>query len=81
MRTHQYATASVVHAVARLLRLTISRPSPPCPRHPCAIKPKACPLTSSAIPPRDGVALPSTRAAGGATSLHVLFEEENKRVL
>ena len=68
-RTHQYAAAAVAHAGARLLRPTISRPSPPCRRHPCAMKPKARPLTSSAVPPRDAAALPSTRAAGGARSV------------
>ena len=36
----------------------------PCRRHPCAMKPKARPLTSSAVPPRDAAALPSTRATG-----------------
>ena len=79
--THQYAAATVAHAGARLLRPTISRPSPPCRRHPCAMKPKAHPLTSSAVPPRDAAALPSTRAAGGAASMHAAYEEEDERVL
>ena len=81
MRTHQYAAAVVAHAGARLLRPTISRPSPPCRRHPCAMKPKARLLTSSAVPPRDAAALPSTRAAGGAMSMHAVYEEEDERVL
>ena len=80
MRTHQYA-AAVAHAGARLLRPTISRPSPPCRRHPCAMKPKARPLTSSAVPPRDAVTLPSTRAASGAATMHAAYEEEDERVL
>ena len=71
----------VVHAGARLLRPTISRPSPPCHRHPCAMKPKARPLTSSAVPPRHAAVLPSTRAAGGAASMHATYEEDDKRVL
>ena len=45
------------------------------------MKPKARPLTSSAVPPRDAVALPSTRAAGGAVSMHATYEEEDERVL
>ena len=49
--------------------------------HPCAMKPKARPLTSSAVPPRDAAALPSTRAAGGAASMHAPYEEEDERVL
>ena len=45
------------------------------------MKPKARPLTSSAVPPRDAAALPSTRAAGGAASMHAAYEEEDERVL
>ena len=45
------------------------------------MKPKALPLTSSAVPPRDIAALPSTRAAGGATSMHAAYKEEDERVL
>ena len=45
------------------------------------MKPKARPLTSFAVPPRDAAALPSTRAAGGATSMHAAYEEEDERVL
>ena len=45
------------------------------------MKPKARLLTSSAVPPRDAAALPSTRAAGGAASMHAAYEEEDKRVL
>ena len=45
------------------------------------MKPKARPLTSSVVPPRDAAALPSTRAAGGAASMHVAYEEEDERVL
>ena len=45
------------------------------------MKPKACPLTSSAVPPRDAAALPSMRAAGGAASMHAAYEEEDERVL
>ena len=45
------------------------------------MKPKARPLTSSAVPPRDTAALPSTRAAGGAASMHTAYEEEDERVL
>ena len=45
------------------------------------MKPKARPLTSSAVPPRDAAALPSTRAAGGAASMHTAYEEEDERVL
>ena len=81
MRTHQYAAAAVADAGARLLRPTISHPSLPCRRHPCAMKPKARPLTSSAVPPRDAATLPSTRAAGGAASMHAAYEEEDERVL
>ena len=81
MRTHQYAAAAVAHAGARLLRPPLSRPSPPCRRHPCAMKPKARPLTSSAVPHRDAAALPSMRAAGGAASMHAAYEEEDERVL
>ena len=80
-RTHQYAAAAVAHADACLLRPTIFRPSPPCRRHPCAMKPKARPLTSSAVPPRDAAALPSTQAAGGAASMQAPYEEEDERVL
>ena len=46
-----------------------------------ATKPKARPLTLSAVPPRDAAALPSTRAAGGAASMHAAYEEEDERVL
>ena len=81
MRTHQYAVAAVAHAGARLLRPTISRPSPPCRCHPYAMKPKAHPLTSSAVPPRDAAVLPSTRVAGGAASMHAAYEEEDERML
>ena len=81
MRTHQSAAAAVAHAGARLLPPTISRPSLPCRRHPYAMKSKACPLTSSAVPPRHAAVLPSTRAAGGAASMHAAYEEEDKRVL
>ena len=45
------------------------------------MKPKACPLTSSAVPPRDAAALPSTRAAGGAASMHAAYKEKDERVL
>ena len=45
------------------------------------MKPKARPLTSSAVPPRDAATLPSTRAAGGAASMHAAYEEEDERVL
>ena len=45
------------------------------------MKPKARPLTSSAVPPRDAAALPSTRATRGAASMHVAYEEEDERVL
>ena len=45
------------------------------------MKLEARPLTSSAVPPRDAAALPSTRAAGGAASMHVAYEEEDERVL
>ena len=38
-------------------------------------------LTSSAVPPRDAAALPSTGAAGGAASMHAAYEEEDERVL
>ena len=79
--THQYAAAAVAHAGARLLRPTISRPLPSCRRHPCAMKPKARPLTSSVVPPCHAAALPSTRAAGGAASMHAAYEEEDERVL
>ena len=81
MRTHQYTAAAVAHAGARLLWPTISRPSPLCRRHPCAMKPKARPLTSFVVPPRHAAALPSTRAAGGAVSMHEVYEEEDERVL
>ena len=45
------------------------------------MKPKAHPLTLSAVPPRDAAALPSTRAAGGAASMHATYKEEDERVL
>ena len=45
------------------------------------MKPKARPLTLSAVPPRDAAMLPSTRAAGGAVSMHAAYEEEDERVL
>ena len=45
------------------------------------MKPKARPLMSSAVHPRDAAALPSTRAAGGAASMHAAYEEEDERVL
>ena len=45
------------------------------------MKPKARPLTSSAVPPRDAAALPSMRAASGAASMHAVYEEEDERVL
>ena len=45
------------------------------------MKPKARPLTSSAVPPRDVAALPSTRVGGGAASMHAAYEEEDKNVL
>ena len=45
------------------------------------MKPKARPLTSSAVPPRHAAALPSMRAAGGAASMHAAYEEEDERVL
>ena len=45
------------------------------------MKPKARPLTSSAVPHRDAAALPSTRAAGGAASMHASYEEEDERML
>ena len=81
MRTHQYAATAVAHAGARLLRPTISRQSPPCRHHPCDMKPKARPLTSSAVLPRHAAALPSMRGAGGAVSMHVAYKEEGERVL
>ena len=80
-RTHQYAAAAIAHAGARLLRPTISRPSPPCRRHPCAMKPKARQHTSSAVPPRHAAVMPSSRVAGGAASTHAAYEEEDERVL
>ena len=46
-----------------------------------ATKPKARPLTLSAVPPHDAVALPSTRVASGAVSMHATYEEEDERVL
>ena len=46
-----------------------------------AAKPKARLLTSSAVPPRDAAVLPSTRAAGGATSMHAAYKEEDERML
>ena len=45
------------------------------------MKPKACPLTPSTVPPRDAAALLSTRAAGGPVSIHAAYEEEDERVL
>ena len=45
------------------------------------MKPKARPLTASAVPPRDGTALPRTRAASGAGSMHAAYKEEGGRVL
>ena len=45
------------------------------------MKPKARPLTSSAVPPRDAAALPSMRAAGGAASMHATYKEEDERML
>ena len=45
------------------------------------MKSKARPLTSSVVPPRDAAVLPSTRAAGGAASMHAAYEEEDERVL
>ena len=45
------------------------------------MKPKARPLTSSAVPPRHVTVLPSTRAAGGAASMHAAYEEEDEHVL
>jgi len=45
------------------------------------MKPKARPLTLSAVPPHDAAALLSTRAAGGAASMHATYEEEDERVL
>ena len=45
------------------------------------MKLKARPLTLSAVPPSDAAALPSTRAAGGAASMHAAYEEEDDRVL
>ena len=44
------------------------------------MKPKARPLMSFAVPPRDAAALPSTRA-GGAASMPATYEEEDERVL
>ena len=45
------------------------------------MKPKALPLTAFAVPPRDAAVLPSTRAAGGAASMHASYEEEDEHVL
>ena len=45
------------------------------------MKPKARPLTSSAVPPRHAAALPRTRAAGGAASMHAVYKEKDERVL
>ena len=45
------------------------------------MKPKACPLTSSEVPPRDATVLPSTRADGGAVSMHAMYEEDDEHVL
>ena len=81
MRTHQYVAAVVAHAGAHLLRPTISCPSPPCHRHPCAMKSKARPLTSFAVPPRDAATLPRTQAAGGVASMHATYKEEDECVL
>ena len=45
------------------------------------MKPKARPLTSSAVPRRHAATLPSTRASGGAAPMHAAYEEEDERVL
>src|SRR4051812_31909261 len=45
------------------------------------MKPKARPLTLSAVPPCDAAVLPSTRAASGAASMHAAYKEEDERVL
>ena len=45
------------------------------------MKPKARPLTSSAVPAHHAVVLPSTREAGGAASMHAAYKEEDERVL
>ena len=45
------------------------------------MKPKARPLTSSAVPPCDAAMLPSMRAAGGVASMHAAYEEEDEHVL
>ena len=45
------------------------------------MKPKARPLTSSAVPPRDAAALPIMRAAGGVAPMHAAYKEEDERVL
>ena len=45
------------------------------------MKPKAHPLTSFVVPPRHAAVLPSTRVAGGAASMHAVYEEEDERVL
>ena len=45
------------------------------------MKPKDRPLTLYVVPPRDATVLPSTRAAGGAASMHAAYEEEDKRML
>ena len=45
------------------------------------MKPKARPLMSFVVPPRHAAVLPSTRAAGGAASMHAAYEEEDERVL
>ena len=45
------------------------------------MKPKTRLFTSSPVLPRDAAALPSTRAAGGAVSMHAAYEEEDERVL
>jgi len=48
---------------------------------PVPCKPKARPLTSSAVPPHHATTLPSTRAASGAASIHATYKEEDERVL
>ena len=45
------------------------------------MKLKARPLMSPAVPPRNVAALPSTRATGGAASMHAAYKEEDERVL
>ena len=46
-----------------------------------AAKPKARPLASSAVPPRDNAALPIALAAGGAASMPAVYEEEDECIL